>query len=116
MAAIEGNAAVALLDQMARGQVSALLVVQGQEVPVGPRQFAVEQQHVGVAQHLAQLPGIAAFGRRQDQSSRHVLHQRGQHRLLPLRRFTRAAEQGHEALSAQRFVHPGGKFGEERVG
>ncbi len=117
MAAEEGNLAMAALDQVARGQIGTVLVVQGQEVPVGAVQFTIEQQHVGIGtQRLPQLRGIAALGRRQDQAGRSVFHQRGQHRLLALRRFTGTAQQGHVAAPAQRLVHAGGEFGEERVG
>ncbi len=116
MAAEEGDAAMALLDQVAGGQVSALLVVQGEEIPVTALELAVEQQHVGVTHGLAHFGGIAAFGRRQDQAGRGVFHQRGQHRLLPHRRFTGAAQQGHVALRAKRLVYTGSEFGEERVG
>ncbi|KAG1317589.1 hypothetical protein G6F63_015610 [Rhizopus arrhizus] len=71
MATKERDLAMAALDQVARGQVGTVLVVQGQEVPVGTFQFAVEQQHVGVGtQCLAQLRGITSFGRRQDQAGR----------------------------------------------
>uniref|UniRef100_A0A914YJ69 Uncharacterized protein n=1 Tax=Panagrolaimus superbus TaxID=310955 RepID=A0A914YJ69_9BILA len=113
----EGDLAMAALDQVARGQISTVLVVQGQEVPVGPFQFTVEQQHVGVGtQRLPQQRGVTALGWRQDQAGRRVLHQRGQHRLLSLRRFAGAAEQGHVTASAQRLVHAGREFGEERVG
>jgi hypothetical protein len=117
VAAEESNLAMAALNQVARGQIGTVLVVQGQEIPVGPFQLAVEQQHVGIgAQRLPQQRGIAALGRRQDQAGRGVLHQRGQHRLLTLRRFSGAAEQGHVTASTQRLIHTGGELGEERVG
>ncbi|MNT51529.1 hypothetical protein D3C72_1884970 [compost metagenome] len=60
----ERDLAITALDQVAGGQVGAMLVVQGQEVPLGAVQFTVEQQYVGIGtQRLPQQRGIAAFGR-----------------------------------------------------
>ncbi|MNM33646.1 hypothetical protein D3C81_442780 [compost metagenome] len=86
MAAEEGDIAMPAFDQMTRGHVRAVLIVEGEEIPLGADQFAVEQQHVGMrTEHLRQRLRVAAFGRGKNETGGRVLHQRRQHRLLPLR-------------------------------
>lgn len=108
---------MALRDEMRAGLERALLVVQRQQIPLGVGDLAIEQQHVALpSQCLGQCLRLTAFGRRQDNAGGRVLHQRAQHRLLALRGFTGATEQGHVPGCAQRLVHASSEFGKERIG
>lgn len=104
-----------LRDQMGARQKRALRIVQRQQIPLRAFYLAVEQHHIALAaEYLAERLRLAAFGRRQDDARRRVLHQRGQHRLLTLRRFAGAAEQGHITGRAQCLVDTGGEFGKKK--
>lgn len=108
------NAPMPLRDQMGARQKRALRIVQRQQIPLRAFYLAVEQHHIALAaEYLAERLRLAAFGRRQDDARRRVLHQRGQHRLLTLRRFAGAAEQGHITGRAQCLVDTGGEFGKK---
>ena len=103
MAAEKGDAAMAALDQVFRGEAAAALVVQRQQIPmhdVGGLtiRFAVEQQQRRVRADRRQHPRrLAALGGRQDDAAGAVFDQGTEHGLFAFDRFAGAAEQGDEA-------------------
>ena len=116
-AAEEGEAPVALADEVRGCQRSTAMVVgrDRRNAAVGQAPHDEYDRNVGRLDHAERVGGGAVRGR-DDQAGDALLHQRFQHFLLPHRVFGGVGDEGNDAGRLEHALDADRHFGEERVG